>query len=176
LRRGTTSLERLAENGRAASIVCMAERSNHFAISSRSFTLIDAINPKNVWPPFGAFSIAVLQGEGQIVHLKGQVSLDQRGEVVGAHDMRAQVRKVLENVRDVLASIGGRMGDIVSLVHYATDIEQFMRAGDIRKEFFEAPYPVTTTVEVARLYRADLMIEITAIAEIPRDRFRRPAE
>ena len=49
-----------------------------------------------------------------------------------------------------------------------------MSTGDIRNEFFTAPYPVTTTVQVARLYRPELMIEITAIAEIPRSRFRRP--
>jgi 2-iminobutanoate/2-iminopropanoate deaminase len=55
-----------------------------------------------------------------------------------------------------------------SLVHYATDIEQFMGKGDIRKEFFAAPFPVTTTVQVMRLYHTDLLIEITAMAEIPR--------
>jgi enamine deaminase RidA (YjgF/YER057c/UK114 family) len=68
------------------------------------------------------------------------------------------------------------MADIVSLTQYATDIEQFMAAGDIRKEFFAEPYPVTTTVQVARLYQLDLQIEITATAEIPRDRFRFPAD
>jgi 2-iminobutanoate/2-iminopropanoate deaminase len=136
--------------------------------------MIDAVNPPNVWPPFGAFSMAVIQGEGQIVRLKGQVSLDAQGHVVGAGDMRVQVRKVLENIRDVLASMGGQMGDIVSLIHYATDIAQFMDAGDIRKEFFSAPFPVTTTVQIARLYHPELMIEIAAIAEIPRDRFHRP--
>ena len=138
--------------------------------------MVDAVNPRGVWPPFGAFSMAVIQGDGQIVHLKGQVSLDQDGEDVGAHDMCAQVRRVLENIRHVLASMGGRMGDIVSLVHYAVDIEQFMKTGDIRKEFFAAPFPVTTTVEIERLYHPELMIEITAVAEIPRDRFRRPPE
>jgi enamine deaminase RidA (YjgF/YER057c/UK114 family) len=46
--------------------------------------------------------------------------------------------------------------------------------GDIRKAFFATPFPVTTTVEVKRLYHSDLMIEVTAVAEIPRDRFRRP--
>jgi 2-iminobutanoate/2-iminopropanoate deaminase len=111
---------------------------------------------------------------GQVVHLKGQVSLDERGEVVGANDMRVQVRKVLDNIREVLASMGGQMCDIVSLVHYSTDIAQFMGAGDIRQEFFAAPFPVTTTVQIARLYNPDLMIEIVAIAEIPRNRFRRP--
>lgn len=135
--------------------------------------MIDAVNPPGVWSPFGAFSMAVIQGDGQVVHLKGQVSLDQDGQVVGTGDMRTQVRKVLENIRTVLASMGGTMADVVSLVHYATDIEAFMATGDIRKEFFSPPFPVTTTVQVARLYHPDLVIEVTAVAEIPRERFRR---
>jgi 2-iminobutanoate/2-iminopropanoate deaminase len=136
--------------------------------------MIDAVNPPGVWAPFGAFSMAVIQGDGQIVHLKGQVSLDEDGRVVGVNDMRAQVRKVLDNIRVVLASMGGQMSDVISLVHYATDIEQFMATSDIRSEFFSTPFPVTTTVEVKRLYRLELMIEIAAVAEIPRHRFRRP--
>ena len=134
----------------------------------------DAVNPPGVWSPFGSFSMAVIQGDGQIVHLKGQVSLDQNGQVVGAGDMRAQVRKVLENLRTVLTGMGGTMADVISLVHYATDIESFMGTGDIRKEFFSPPFPVTTTVQIARLYRPDLTIEVTAVAEIPRQRFHRP--
>jgi 2-iminobutanoate/2-iminopropanoate deaminase len=138
--------------------------------------MIQAINPPEVWSPFGAFSMAVIQGDGQIVHLKGQVSLDRHGQVVGRNDMRVQTRQVLENIRDVLAAMGGEMADILSLVHYATDIDAFMDAADIRKTFFVEPYPVTTTVQVERLYRPELMIEITAIAEIPRDRFGRYAQ
>lgn len=137
--------------------------------------MAESFNPDGVWAPFGAFSMVVLQGSGQIVHLKGQVALDEAGTVIGGGDMRAQVRQVLSNIENVLASLGGRMSDVVSLTHYATDIEAFMQSGDIRKEFFAAPYPVTTTVEVAALYRPELMIEIAAIAEIPRERYRRPA-
>lgn len=118
--------------------------------------------------------MAVIQGDGQVVHLKGQVALDQQGNIVGPRDIRAQVRKSLENIRDVLASMGGQMSDVLSLVHYATDIERFMETGDIRKQFFGPPYPVTTTVQVGRLYHPDLLIEITAIAEIPREQFHRP--
>jgi 2-iminobutanoate/2-iminopropanoate deaminase len=88
--------------------------------------------------------------------------------------MRAQLRQALDNIAAVLASMGGQMGDVVSLVHFATDIEQFMAASDVRRAFFAPPYPVTTTVQVARLYHPALLIEITAIAEIPRGRFRRP--
>ena len=135
-----------------------------------------AFNPPDVWQPFGAFSLMQIQGEGQIVYLKGQVSLDKDGQIVGKDDMRAQVRKTLENIQLVLASVGGMMADVISLTQYVTDIEQFMAAGDIRKQFFAEPFPVTTTVQVVRLYHPDLMIEITATAEILRDRFKRPKE
>ena len=136
--------------------------------------MVDAINPPGVWPPFGAFSMAVLQGDGQVVHLKGQVALDQFGRIVGPGDMRAQVRQALDNIAAVLSSMGGQVGDVLSLVHYATDIGQFMAAGDVRRAFFAEPYPVTTTVQASRLCHPDLLIEIAAIAEIPRNRFRRP--
>jgi 2-iminobutanoate/2-iminopropanoate deaminase len=133
-----------------------------------------SFNPPDVWQPFGAFSMMKIQGSGQIVHLKGQVSLDKTGQVVGKGDMRSQVRRTLENIQAVLASVGGEMVDVLSLTQYTTDIEQFMTVGDIRKQFFADPFPVTTTVQVARLYDPDLMIEITAMAEISLDRFRQP--
>ena len=136
--------------------------------------MIDSFNPPEVWPPFGAFSMGVIQGDGQVLYLKGQVSLDRNGEIVGRGDMRAQTRQVLENIRLVLRSVGGEMGDIMSLTQYTTDISQFMNCGDIRKEYFSAPFPVTTTVEVSRLYDPELVLEITAIAEVPRTRFKSP--
>ena len=137
--------------------------------------MVDGVNPAGTWAPFGAFSMVVLQGEGQIVHLKGQVSLNSNGQIVGARDMRVQVRQVLGNIQSTLSSMGGTTSDVVSLVHYATDIEQFMATGDIRQEFFKAPFPITTTIQVGRLYHPDLVIEITAVAEIPRERFHRPS-
>jgi 2-iminobutanoate/2-iminopropanoate deaminase len=136
--------------------------------------MVDSFNPADLWQPFGPFSQVAVQSDGKIVHLKGQVALDRAGQIVGAGDMRAQLRQVLENIRAALASIGGEMGDILSLISYVTDMDAFLAAGDIRREFFAAPYPVTTTVEVARLYDRALLVEISAIAEIPLGRFRRP--
>jgi enamine deaminase RidA (YjgF/YER057c/UK114 family) len=137
--------------------------------------MAQSFNPPRIWTPFGAFSMAVAQGDGRVVYLKGQVALDRNGCLIGKGDMRAQVRKTLENIAAVLAHVGGNPSDVVSLTHYTTDIDGFMDTGDIRAEFFADPYPVTTTVQVARLYDPEALIEITAIAEIPRDRFRTPA-
>lgn len=136
--------------------------------------MINAFNPPTVWAPFGAFSMGAIQGDGRIVHLKGQVALDHEGRVVGKGDMRVQTRRVLENIAAFLDAVGGRMEDVLSLTHYTTDIGAFAGVGDTRREFFPEPYPVTTTVQVAALYDPHLVIEITAIAEIPRERFRRP--
>lgn len=132
-------------------------------------------NPPTVWKPFGAFSMGVVQGDGRVVHLKGQVPLDPDGNIVGHRDMHQQTRKVLENIRDVLAHVGGEMKDVLSLTHYVTDIRAFMTTGALRREFFAEPYPTTTTVEVTRLYHRDILVEITAVAEIPRERFKEPA-
>ena len=136
--------------------------------------MVDSFNPPDLWQPFGPFSQIAIQGDGRIVHLKGQVALDRDGHIVGAGDIRAQLRQVLENIRTALASVGGEMGDILSLTNYVTDMDAFLAAGDIRREFFGAPFPVTTTVEVSRLYDRALLVEIAAIAEIPRSRFKHP--
>lgn len=137
--------------------------------------MADAFNPPNVWVPFGAFSMGMIQGDGQVIHLKGQVALDEKGQVVGMNDMRTQVRRTLENIEAVLSCAGGEMRDIIVLTTHVTDIDAFMATGDIRRDFFTEPFPVTTTVQVVRLYHPDLLVEITATAEIPRARFRRPA-
>ena len=135
---------------------------------------IDSFDPDSVWKPFGAFSQAVVQGTGKIVHLKGQVSLDKEGGIVGERDIDAQVDKALENINAILSEFGGRMEDIYSLTHHVTNIEEFMKTGHIRTQYFKPPYPVTTTVEVTRLYHPDLLVEITGSAEIPLERYVEP--
>ena len=135
---------------------------------------INSFNPENVWQPFGAFSMAVAQGSGQLLHLKGQVSLNSDGEVMGENNIEIQVETTLENIQTVLANFGGRMEDIYSLTHHVTDIDAFMKTGHIRNRYFSEPFPITTTVEVSRLYHPALIVEITASAEIPRDRYSEP--
>lgn len=133
-----------------------------------------SFDPPNVWPPFGAFSQSVISGGGRTIYLKGQVALGPDGQIVGDGDMAAQVTQVLQNICDILGTMGGRMSDIVSLQQFTTDIQAFMRCGGVRARFFEAPYPVTTTLEVSSLYDPRLLVEVTGIAEIPLNRFTMP--
>lgn len=133
-----------------------------------------SFDPPNIWKPFGAFSQSVITGPGHTVYLKGQVALDPDNEVVGVGDMKTQVLQVLRNVASILKPMGGAMRDIISLQQFTTDIQAFMQCGDIRAAFFEAPFPVTTTLEVSSFYDPRLLVEITCIVEIPKERFALP--
>jgi 2-iminobutanoate/2-iminopropanoate deaminase len=132
-------------------------------------------NPPNVWKPFSAFSMGVVQGDGRVVHLKGQFPLDRDGKVVGPGEMLIQVRQTLDNIKTMLAHVGGEMRDIISLTHHVTDLRSFVATQELRESYLSPPYPVTTTVQVAALFHRDILIEMTAIAEIPRERFKEPA-
>ncbi len=77
----------------------------YFFPITKGVLMAQSYNPDNLWRPFGAFSIVVLQGTGQVVHLKGQVALDASGAIIGAGDMRAQVRRALTNIMTVLEAI-----------------------------------------------------------------------
>ena len=133
-----------------------------------------SFDPPNMWQPFGAFSQSIIDGNGRKVFLKGQVSLDPSGKIVGESDMGAQVNQVLLNVSGILASMGGKTSDVVSIQQFTTDIRAFMQCGEIRSAFFSPPFPVTTTLEVSSLYDPRFLVEITCIAEIPQDRFLMP--
>jgi enamine deaminase RidA (YjgF/YER057c/UK114 family) len=103
---------------------------------------IDSFDPDSIWKPFGAFSQAVVQGTGKIVHLKGQVSLDKEGEIVGEGDIDAQVEKVLENLKLILSEFGGRLEDVYSLTHHVTNIEEFMKTGISERDISNRPFPL----------------------------------
>ena len=129
-------------------------------------------NPPGIWQPFGAFSMMKIQGAGRIVHLKGQVSLDRSGEVVGRGDMRAQVRQALENIAAVLEAGGAKPQHVTRLTWYVRDIDEYLAA---RKELGAAyravmgdHFPAMALVEVSRLVEPQARVEIEATAVVPR--------
>ena len=132
--------------------------------------MADAFNPPGAAVPFGAFSNAAWQPSGQVLHIAGQVGVDENWNLVGPGDMVAQARQTLENLQTILASVGGEMDDIVSVIVYVTEMEPLMAVHEVRKEFFSTPYPASTLVQVAALVKPEFRIEIFAVAVIPEHR------
>ena len=108
--------------------------------------------------------VVVVEGK-KTIFVSGQLARSPSGEVVGAGDMRAQLRQVGENIKAALAAAGATLDDIVKTNTYVTDIEEFFKHVDVRMEYFGA-LPTSTTVEVRKLAHPDLVVEVEAIAVV----------
>lgn len=122
--------------------------------------------PEGVAP--GAGYTHVVMGTGRLVALSGQVALDEHGEVVGAGDPAAQARQVFENLRRCLAAAGATFDDVVKLTYYVTDVAHLPAVRSARDEYVDtARRPASTAVQVAALFRPELLLEVEAFALLP---------
>jgi len=125
---------------------------------------IQRINPEGMTQPT-AYTHVVRHDN--LLFLAGQVSADGEGNVVGAGDMSAQVRQVLENMKKVLASQGADFSDVVKVTIYTTDIDAYLKTGDVRREYWSAGAPASTLVQIERLARPAFLVEIESTAIAP---------
>lgn len=138
--------------------------------------MADPFDCATVWRARGrGFSMGLVQPEGRIVHLTGQVAWDEHEQVVGVGDVGAQTRQCFENIRRLLTEVGGDLADIVSITTYLTDRSQLPIVQSVRRELLQqAAAPVSTSVIVTGLSHPDFLVELTPIAVIPTERFRAP--
>ncbi len=128
---------------------------------------------KGVWKAQGrGFQMGAIQPEGIVVHLAGQVAWDENEKIVGLADIEVQTRRCFENIQQLLAQVGGRLEDIVSITTYFTDRTQLPAIQKVRSEFLtDDAAPVSTSIMVAGLGHEDFLVELTPIAVIPKERF-----
>jgi reactive intermediate/imine deaminase len=125
-----------------------------------------ALNPDGLPAPVGPYSNVVTTGPGRLVFVAGQIAFDANGELVGAGDIAAQTRQVMENIQLALEAAGATFADVVRVVNYITDVELFGEMAAVRKEYLVEPYPASTLVEVSALMFPEVLIEIEAIAVV----------
>jgi len=82
-------------------------------------------------------------------------------------DIRAQTRAVLENVRDILHSVGAELADVVEVTTYLVNMNDFAGYNEVYGEYFGFDGPARTTVAVHQLPHPHLLIEIRAMAYKP---------
>jgi 2-iminobutanoate/2-iminopropanoate deaminase len=105
---------------------------------------------------------------GDTIYLSGQVSHDDRGNIVGLRDMEAQMRQAYNNTQKVLAQYGATMDNVVDEVLFVTDMDTaFAAAVKCRHEVFSGtPVVASTIVQIQRLAFPDLLIEIRCVAKL----------
>ena len=114
----------------------------------------------------GAYSSGIEAPAGRTIYVSGQVSLDAGGNVVGEGDIRLQTETVLEHVKTVVEEAGGGLEDVVKVTVFITDMGLYDEIHEVRRRYFEEPYPASSMVEVSALLDPRLLIEIEAVAVV----------
>jgi 2-iminobutanoate/2-iminopropanoate deaminase len=93
----------------------------------------------------------------------GQIAINpETGHVVDG-DIKAQTRRVLENLKAILRAGGTDLDRVVKTTVFIKDMNEFAAMNEVYGEFFAKDPPARSTVEVARLPK-DVRVEIEAIA------------
>lgn len=113
-----------------------------------------------------AYSPAIKTTGGTTVYLAGVgTTTDADGKSLGG-DFEGQVRASFERIRANLARAGGDLEDIVSMTVFIKDMQYGTHFTQIRKEYFTKGYPCSALIGIDSLARAEMMVEIQAIAVI----------
>ena len=113
-----------------------------------------------------AFSQVVVASGTRTIYTAGQVSIDERGALIGAGDLAVQTAQAMRNVGLALAAAGATYADIVKIT-YVVNYKPEHRAvvGRARAPFFaNGTPPASTLVGVAALALPDWLVEIEAVA------------
>ena len=125
------------------------------------------INPPEIAPANG-YTHVVEVSNSKMVFISGQVAFDQAGNLVGKDDLQAQTQQVFENLKAALAAVGADFSHVVKFTYFMTDISQIAVVREVRNQYINvANPPASSAVEVRKLFRDELLIEIEAIAAIP---------
>jgi 2-iminobutanoate/2-iminopropanoate deaminase len=112
----------------------------------------------------GPYSQAVRLG--RFLFCSGQIPLDPRtGEMVTG-DIRAQTRRVMENISGLLRADGLDFPDVVKTTIFLTDLGNFQTVNEIYGSHFKIDPPARSTVQVSALPKGcDVEIEVIAAAK-----------
>lgn len=108
----------------------------------------------------GPYSQAVRAGN--TVYFSGQIPLDPVTGNLIEGDIAAQTRRVFDNLTAVAEAAGGSLAKIVRVGIYVTDLANFATVNQVMAEYFQAPFPARSTIEVSGLPKA-AQVEVDAV-------------
>ena len=125
------------------------------------------INPSSLARPSG-FSHAVV-GSGTTVFLAGQTGMLPDGSIVSG-GVVAQFEQALANLLTALAEAGGRPEQLASVTIYIVDMDDYRaharEIGEVWKRLAGTDYPAMAGIGVDRLWDAEAVVELQALAVI----------
>jgi 2-iminobutanoate/2-iminopropanoate deaminase len=125
--------------------------------------MAEAVSTKAAPAAIGPYSQAIKAGE--FLFVSGQIPIDPRTGSLVENDVRAQTRRVLENLGGIIAAAGASFDRVVKTTVYLVDMNDFAAMNDVYATFFEPPAPARATVQVGRLPK-DVRVEIDAVVHL----------
>ncbi|HEX9033260.1 MAG TPA: RidA family protein [Streptosporangiaceae bacterium] len=105
---------------------------------------------------------------GGFLFISGMLAADANGNLVGAGDVVRQAEQVLDNVAAVLRAAGASFDDVVRVGVYLTNMADRELINTVRRRYFGDARPASTLVEVSKLAAPGALVEIEAVALLPR--------
>ncbi len=122
----------------------------------------EVVSTREAPEAIGPYSQAIRAGN--TLYLAGQIAIDPAtNRLIEDASIEAQTRRVLDNLKAVLAAAGMGMEHVVSTTVFMTDLGEFGRMNEVYATYFRTAPPARATVQAARLPR-DVKVEIAAIA------------
>jgi 2-iminobutanoate/2-iminopropanoate deaminase len=123
----------------------------------------EIIKIKGIQKPNSPFNHVIKAGD--FLFLTSQLSSDLRtGRIIGG-TIEEQTRNALENIKFLLQASGSSMKDIVKMVIYMRDLNDFGKMNATYKEYFdEGEEPARVTIQaISPIKDIDIEIEVTAM-------------
>jgi enamine deaminase RidA (YjgF/YER057c/UK114 family) len=128
------------------------------------------INPEALGAPSGYSNGLLVDGGGKLLFIAGQIAWDQDQKIV-SDDFVEQFDKALANVMTVLRAAGGEPDNIVRLVIYVTNKNEYRErtteVGERYRKHLAKHFPAMVLVQVAGLLDDRAQVEIEGMAVIP---------
>jgi enamine deaminase RidA (YjgF/YER057c/UK114 family) len=124
------------------------------------------LNPPGLAPTNGWTHVVTSTG-GDTIYVSGQVSVDERGQVIGKGDLKAQAEQTFANLDVALKAAGASFRDVVKMNLYVVGLkpELVPLIREVRARYVNREHPpASALVGVSTLVGADWLIEIEVVA------------
>ena len=121
------------------------------------------IVPKGSAPPLAPYSPGTKAGNA--VYVSGTLALDKDGKLVGAGDVKAQTRFVLESIKAVLEAAGGSFKDVTFNHIFLKDLKDYAAMNEVYREYFPENPPARYCIR-ADLVKPEFLVEIASVAHL----------
>jgi len=121
------------------------------------------IETKDAPAAIGPYSQAIFDPPSGLLFCSGQIALDPASGAMETGGVEAEFRRVIQNVRGLLAARGLTLDHVITTTLLLADMNDFAAVNALYAEAFSAPFPARSTVAALGLPKG-ARVELEVIA------------